>query len=1145
MTYSKTILINQDFQTSVNLGLDLNKKEKIDNYIPTTDICDVIKKYMKSFLGYTQDRATTLVGPYGKGKSFLLLILSYLAGKKSKDATYNKLIKKIKNIDPELYSLIHEYDEKNYKLLPVIVNSIQNDLNQTFLLALNEALDNNKLSDITPKTVYSVCLEIIAKWENDSSFNKRVIKECEKKFKNISLEKINNGLKNYDPNAYIQFKDLYNCVSMGVPFNPLVNNDIVKIFSDVNYEICKKGYTGILIIFDEFSKFLDSENDSLSRDLKIIQDLAELSNRSAKDQQINLCCVTHKTFDLYSKKSKADLFKTVEGRFKEVRFNRSLSENYQLISSAITNSDSKTFDNFYKKNHDFYEAISKIDIFVNEENYKKIIKNCFPLNPLTVYSVIHLSEIVAQNERTLFTFISDTDDNSFNSFLHKYGKGLFNVDKVYDYFSNLLKNEETNSIRYIWYRTEAIKTKLSDDLEQKIIKCLAIIYMINEIDVFQANVEIISLALNVPFNEIDKKIKVLIDKHYIRENVINHMLSFASVNSKELDEQIAILTKKKKNNYELSILLDEISEVKYLLPHRYNEVYKMTRFYRNVFLTEQQYVNLSSFDVLKSDAPCDGLVVNLIRKTLPEKKIKEIANSINDSTSIIRYSKHPVDAYFETLITKYAALKELTSKYNNDDVINSEANLYKEETLEDLKLLINKYFEDDGVVYSNVFPKERNINELLSLLFEREYNKTIIFNNELVNKNVVSTQYQKSLDHVNDWVLNHEDANGWPYTPTSPETTILHSIFDKIDGQENANYLVTSIKQKIIEAEKKKVQIKDIVGEAINPPYSVRAGIIPSLLCKAIGSLSDNVILYLKNTELELNSNNITKAVNSSNDYYIAFAKGSGKQNEFVYEILSILNINSTNNFRKDIRLLSDGLKKYLKDLPTIFRNSNIVFSNISEEMFEYLKVANSTDVNPTELVLEKPLEIFGDYSKALKHITKFINNWASYLVIYKEGIIKKIKKQFSISNESSLRMGFISNITDIVGTKRPILSNSDNEKYLRLSNLSFDEMEAVNQISISITRVSIEDWTKDNTNELIVGLKDFFEKIRRVRSLSISDSSLGDILEFSKNSEQTEMGKLLENNIQSIIEEFGGSVSNEEKLSILSNMIKDMLKGR
>ena len=104
--YNKYFYINKNFQSSINLELDLNNESKIYEYIPTTDICDVLKKYIKSVIGDTKERATTLVGPYGKGKSFLLLILNYLLGKNKSSKCWKDLVDKIELVDKELYDLL-------------------------------------------------------------------------------------------------------------------------------------------------------------------------------------------------------------------------------------------------------------------------------------------------------------------------------------------------------------------------------------------------------------------------------------------------------------------------------------------------------------------------------------------------------------------------------------------------------------------------------------------------------------------------------------------------------------------------------------------------------------------------------------------------------------------------------------------------------------------------------------------------------------------------------------------------------------------------------------------------------------------------------------------------------------------------------
>ena len=195
----------------------------------------------------------------------------------------------------------------------------------------------------------------------------------------------------------------------------------------------------MFIIFDEFSKFIESSGSSLMKNLKIIQDFAELASRSSKNCQLHITCVTHKSLNLYIDSSnKKDSFKTVEGRFSEIKFNRSLEENYQIISAAIRKKDGyeKALSGFKKKDAGFIERIQKSQPFEKEGNVDSLINGCFPLNPMTVYALIHLSEIVAQNERTLFTFISDTDEHSLNSFIRNSSTAskLFDVDEIYDYF---------------------------------------------------------------------------------------------------------------------------------------------------------------------------------------------------------------------------------------------------------------------------------------------------------------------------------------------------------------------------------------------------------------------------------------------------------------------------------------------------------------------------------------------------------------------------------------------------------------------------------------------------------------------------------------------------------------------------------------
>ena len=397
MKYNNLISVNENFQYSVNLQFDINNISKLDEYIPTKDGCEVLKFYVTSVLK-GKNRATTLIGPYGKGKSHLLLVLITLLNSYTPEdtITINTFIKKIKYIDEELYNMLLMIREQKIKLMPIIINSNYNDLNQAFLLALSEALEREKLDQIIINNYFKIALEVIAKWETDYPEMLASAKKC-LIYHSLNLKELKQGLKIYSQNHYEIFQKIYSCVLPGQEFNPLVNSDIIKTYKDLTHEIAKFGYHGIYIVFDEFSKFLECvDNSHMMKDLKLLQDFAELAARTKTQEQIHLNCITHKTINEYIKnftEDKVNAFKTVEGRFKEIYFNRSMEQHYEIVSYAI-NKQSE-FNNFYKKyylnNKNFYDKIKDLTIFKEVDNIEEILfKGCFPLNPITVYTLVGL-----------------------------------------------------------------------------------------------------------------------------------------------------------------------------------------------------------------------------------------------------------------------------------------------------------------------------------------------------------------------------------------------------------------------------------------------------------------------------------------------------------------------------------------------------------------------------------------------------------------------------------------------------------------------------------------------------------------------------------------------------------------------------------
>lgn len=1146
--YNKYFYINKNFQSSINLELDLNNESKIYEYIPTTDICDVLKKYIKSVIGDTKERATTLVGPYGKGKSFLLLILNYLLGKNKSSKCWKDLVDKIELVDKELYDLLIKIKKEDISLMTVIINSNYDNIKQSFLIALSESLKRENLDDIIPNTVFDVCIDLIKKWENDPKTKNDILMKCLEIHK-IKLSKLKNDLSQCSYKAYKQFEELYNCVNIGLAFNPLVNNDIVKIYKDVVTALSDKGYSGMFIVFDEFSKFLESNSVDLMQDLKVIQDVAEAANSSSKSNQINLCCVTHKSFALYLGKGKkgtvVDSFKTVEGRFKEIKFNRSLEENYQLISSAIYKKENadKISEKFIEDNIDFYERINAINLFEIFDKETLVYKNCFPLNPLTVFNLIHLSELVAQNERTLFTFLSDSDEHSLNSFINNNNSGLFNVDKVYDYFNVLLQKEEANFIRNIWYRAESILSKLDTILEKRVIKVIAILLMVNDFDKLPCNEELISLSLHIEINEIQKVINSLLDKHLLRRNLLNNLLSFALSNSKNIDENIEVLSKTKFKNIKYSDVLDKINDKKFIVPRRYNEENKITRFFSVLFMEEKEFENLYNFDYYFENKYCDGLIINLMIDSLSEKDIVKKIKNINDPRVVVRWPNMPIDKNLYQIVMRYACLEDIKLNKDIDEISNEEINLLLEENEIDLLVLIDLYYNKTNKFYNSI-SMNGSFNEVLSSVMEQIYSYKLIFNNELVNKKTISSQYQKAVNHVIDYLINN--AEDFPYSETSPEMSIKYSVLDFNEENDEFRELISDIKNTITCSVGKKIPVVNIIDKYRYEPYGIREGILPILLAKAISELSDNIILYLQSKEIELNSSNLVKAV-SGTKYFISFSKSSIEQLKYLNNLMNLFEVKQSQNFRKDVINLADTIRKYFIGLPKIVRTCSeksncLKFKN---EFIKYKAIFLGFNVNPYEVIFEEPKYIFNvkKYETLFVEIKNTLSMIEENLSNYKIELVNKTKILFGVDLSTSLKMG-LCDWYDKNSKEGRVLILSDKNKRIQeclLNQINHDDIYSINLICKATVNAFIEDWDNDRSIELIEELKAFVDNINNAEYIQEDTQNLLNILD-NKNDDLSDMALVLKDSILSVFEEYADSVENAEKIAVLKELIKGLL---
>lgn len=1143
--YDKYIKIDKKFKSSVNLQYDLNNEEKILQYVPTTDLCDVIKTYIKMVLFGESNRSTLLAGPYGKGKSYIMLIISYLFSKRNNREVFDELKNRIAAVDEELAFYINKLDQEKISLLPVIINNNDSDdINQNFMLALRRSLTSFGLEDVIPNSVFSECLDQIALWENNADLN--LINICEEKLK-INLQRLKMGLKDYNREAYVQFLGLFECVNHGYKFNALVGNDISTIYMSVAKSIQEFGYNGLFVIFDEFGVFLESKSNDFALKLNKIQTFAERCNSSSKENQMYFCCITHKDIALYqSDKTYSDDFEKISGRFKQIRFDRSLDENYQILCNALEKGVG--YDGlvqaYQNENEWLYNMIRESGIFSSDFLLQYVVNNGFPFNPIALYVLIQVSEKIAQNERTLFTFISDSDLYSFRYFITNNSAGLLNVDYVYNYFQGLIKN--SSEYKSLYYNVESLSKIDLKKEHHDIFKCIALMKILNDEIKYSATVKNIALSLDVLETQIEAAISQLISNNILKKSVADGTIDFDVLADNEINKLIDQIITSKISYESESSLLSKFDTDRYIISNKYNFEFSMTRYFYTVYLKSSELRNLRSFNLLINEAKSDGVVINLINDDdISVAEIRDIldANQTEDVYRIVvRLSDAKIsNEVFQKLRRIYAAQTILEGKYGlgeaADETLKSSIADMSSEIRNYLKEYHSKSICINKSNYSVCSLKDVTYNSLV-----KSFPLTVVMNNEQVNKNLISAVTTKARNNVIDVILGNYDLQ---YGATSAEGTILASFEDAIKNRED----VIIALQNIIMSSNNRLCAADIVSYLGEYPYGMRKGIIPLFIAKVVSMMTvfeknnvQTVLLYNDTLQIKMDAANLTKLMLNPSRYYFSFRRINKERIYFIESLASNLKIKITHNFNSDAELVVKGLRSYVSNLePVIVKSSksdNLLELNDDELEFKNLFLRH--DLSTFDILCDG-LNRFGENSaEILGRILLIKNAYREKVSRLYEDTILRLKNILSGLSEESIKTNYIKWKNDNPIIINIIFDDDFKKIFNTLEIAQYNDFDVVDKLSFSILNCTLNDWNQKCCEQFFATFENF---VNYVANYSEDDAVAKNDMDISLETRSlSRLGTTLYSNLQEILAEYGSSISNSEKVDILKRLLKDIL---
>lgn len=1192
MKYNELIEVNQGFQASVNLEYDLNKIEKIKSYIPTEQSVRVLGTFLRSYYynANVEDRATVLIGPYGRGKSHLLLVLSALTSldlraqndnyKKEARETQIELCNKIEQVDAKVGALAKSIVESEIRTLPVIINSNSSDINQSFLVAINDALAQAELQQLLPKTYFDSAIAVIKKWKVDFPDAFLKLKNELKKSK-ITTEELLISLKQFNQKSYRVFCNCYPKIAAGTEFNPLTNMDVVKLYIAVSNALKEQtSYCGITIIFDEFSKFLEANLEkSRMLNFKIIQDMAEAASRS-KDAQLHLTCITHKDILDYSS---SDSFKTVEGRFKKVRFVASSEQSYELIANAINKK--KTFADFCEANKVEFKrvadhvALTNIfsDLSLNAYN-EKLVLGCFPLSPLSSFALLHVSELVGQNERTLFTFLAQEDEYTFKAFIERDISPLkwITVDYIYDYFEELFKKEVFNaSVHSIWAKTNSAIRQVSNPAQLSILKAIAIINIIGD-DRLKPVPAHIKAALLMKDEDFDCATRDLLKKHILSQRDSSEYV-LLTANGVDVQRSVDNFVKTSLAKINICDTLTNACELGYVMPRAYNDKYSMLRCFKSIYMDAVAFIQCKNGNSLLIDYPYDGLIINIVclDLSITEKVIKKIQSFTTTPQIVVCITKHPF--VYEGILKQYEAIRKLW-EISEDPHFIEELDVFGEDIQKRIR----------GAVYTMYSPasehseywnckgrldvsRQVELNHAISNICNHCYDMTPVVNNEMVNKRKLNAQNTKARDLVISWLFRYADDNSIPCMGGSgPEVSIYKSAFKKTGLDVSADIndagmkeVLNRIRTFICDSEENKSSFHTLYQTLMSAPFGMRKGIIPLYIAYVMRQYKENIVLYFKGKEIELSAKALSDLNENPSDYEILIETGTAEREQYLDNIQSLFKkyTDARSQSINRVYTIVKSMQNWIRSLPEYTKKYKRYLENGEENQLDaYVDTIRSDllrfEVNSRELLLGTWLTKLSpreDVNECFELIKKAKETLDSHLITCKTELIKKLTAMFIPGYQGGLSRAMQAWYKKLPEkTKTHVFDQNANALMTTAGTIESYNGEELLDVLVSIfTSIAIEDWN-DASEELFI--KDITDALSKINEYVENKAECQDdgMLQITIDGVQVEktftaeaispLGKTALNNLKSVFEEYNDSLEPDEQLAILAKLIGDII---
>ena len=847
MTASATLLseyveVRGRFRRSIHLEKDFLAASQNGDYIVTPTAREALRRLTEGMGNGSPYRAWTLTGPYGVGKSAFAVFLTRLfcsAGKQGQQAR-----RQLEDADPCLAAQLRKiglFDTSSEGFLPILATA--------------------------RRTPASKCLAEGILAAASSTHNSKV-------------------------SASVQYlADVLKSQRNGQPWD---TRQVVGALSSLSEAANVSGYKGVLLIVDELGKLFEyAARYPQKGDVFVLQELAEQAARSNKNP-IVIVGLLHQSFQEYG--LHLDLatrreWAKIQGRFEDIAFLEPAEQVIRMIGQAIRWNSTMGAELSSEYMSDLAVAASKAGVAppgMQKQDFEATAKTAYPLHPVTLVALPFVFRRFAQNERSLFSYLSSLEPYGFQEFIKTHAftpktPPLVRLGDLFDYFTRSFGAglyRHPHALRWLEAADVLERKDGLSPLHREVIKAVGVLNALGEFCHLRATDDVVSLAVadsTAPGHDMLEVLKSLKEASIITYRKFNRTYRIWEGSDVDIESRIAEGERKIRQGLNLADSVKRYLPTRPLVARRHSFETGALRYFAVEYVDDPE--SLKTY-LVPSDA--DGKVlVCLAESPVVAEHFRDLAMEAAERRDVL-FAIPQLIGELRAVVTEIGALRwawENTPELRDDRVARREMSLRITEADQLLQRnvdgLLDPRDEPAGscclwVHAGNLVPVRSpvDVSQLLSDVCDAIYEKAPRIRNELIVRRSLSSAAAAARRNLIERMLNHRSEETLGLQGYPPERSMYESVlratglhcqdkegnwgFHTPDSRNPAKIVSAwnCLRDALFDRQPEPIALDRLFAGLATSPFGVLPGLHPVLLCAFMLAYPDETTLYREGTFL-------------------------------------------------------------------------------------------------------------------------------------------------------------------------------------------------------------------------------------------------------------------------------------------------------